>query len=121
VHHQPVGTGAGYDRGRVSRGLRYGCQVEDARAVTGQGRDDHLDRDLGADDQEVLWLGEGRVDLGRADLVVGAGGDRDDVLARAVDRDHGQAGRGVRRDADAVVADAVFMQGGQQAAAEVVI
>ena len=35
VHHQPVGTGGGHDRGRVSRGLRYRRQVEDACAVTG--------------------------------------------------------------------------------------
>ena len=88
--------------------------------MTGQGRDDHPDRDLGADDQDGLWLGEGGADLGRADLVVGAGGDRDDVLARVVDRDHGQPGRGVRRDADAVVTDSLITQGGQEAAAEVV-
>src|SRR6185437_12817607 len=53
-------------------------------------------------------------------LVVGAGGDRDDVLAGVVDRDHGYSGRGVLRDADADVADSFVMQGGQQAAAEVV-
>src|SRR5579863_2971699 len=95
VHHQPAQMAAvgGHQGGGLGRS---GGQVEDAFARLGQGGLDRVERDLGADDQDVVRLPGGGGDLFLAGLVVGARRDRDDVLAAAVHRDHGQAGRHAR-------------------------
>src|SRR5579859_1848078 len=91
VDDQPVHFFA--ERGDQGWGVvRGGGEVHDGAAVVSQGPGDGLGGDLGADDQDVAVGGDGRVDVGPADVVVGAGRDDDEVLGGLVDGDQGQAG-----------------------------
>src|SRR5580700_1909407 len=120
VDHQPVQVLAcgGNQLGRI---LRRGGEVQDCGA--GRLRQGLLDRgggDLGAEDQDAAVVRGGFGYVGGADLVVGAGGDDDEVLAGLVDRDHGQPGGDTRHGSYRLSVDPFGAQGGQQLAAEVV-
>src|SRR5580693_1231398 len=110
VHHQP---------GQARRARQYlgrlggdRGQVEDAdrevsRIGPGERPVDREDRDLGAGHYGLRGEGQGAGHVFGADLVVGAGGDRDDVLAGLVHRDHGQSRRHVGHHAHAVGVDSL--------------